>query len=806
MPPSPRNAINLVPAVAIAAWLLACVFASAHAQSVRLDDGRVLTGRMTQTTGIADQPDAKALAAGQAPTGPIWMVDDELRRIYVPKGRIAEKVEDIPPPLVKVTPWQNPSQGAGRLVSVGPSLGITPFDEFGRRIYEMQSADGPLAIVQGITELTPYYAKVEALVGPQRSIAWESRIATSSIPRETLDRILAKAIPQDDWRQRLQAVRFYSQAERYPEACRELERIIEEFPEQKDLQSEVAQLRQLGARQLLKELAMRRAAGQDQLVRVLLESFPVDEVAGETLIEVRELSAEYEQADVRIKRIGEALAETVAAISDADHRNLAEPIAQEMIAELSHNTAGRLAPFVQLLDDDSLTPEEKAALAISGWLLGADGAVRDMTSAVSLVKIREGVVAYLREPAPAEREPILNSIVSMEGATIEQLAKLIARMKPPWHDPELAYRPDGYLELSAPGQTEDGDFRYLVQLPPEYDPYRQYPTLVVLNGAYNSPEQELDFWAGAAPVAVNGLAVRRGEAMRRGYITVAVDWHKPHQYDYEFSAREHIAVLTALRDATRRFSIDADRVFLTGHDVGGEAAWDMSQSHPDLWAGAIPFCPRAEEERKYLNFYYENAQYVPLYFVAGELDGRTIVQNAPVWNKYLRNKTNDVTLVEYQGRGHEPFHDEIKKLFEWMGVRSRTAPLPRSTPPLRFSCNTLRPWDNFFWWVESEGFPPHFMVHPTDWAGGRVKPAVVKGWLQSENRLSAESSAEHTTIWLGPDFVDFDKPLRVMFNGRKMPLPPGGVHPSAAVLLEDVRTRGDRQRPFWAKLEASGVR
>src|SRR5690606_36264511 len=222
----------------------------------------------------------------------------------------------------------------------------------------------------------------------------------------------------------------------------------------------------------------------------------------------------------------------------------------------------------------------------------------------------------------------------------------------------------------------------------------------------------------------------------------------------------------------------------TGHDIGGEAAWDMAQSHPDLWAGAIPFCPRAEKETKYLSLYYENATCVPLYFVAGAPDGRTTGPHAPAWHKYLRNAKNDVTLIEYQGRGHEPFHDEILKAFEWMDFRKRTG------PPPRFACNTLRPWDNFFWWVECEGFPPHFMVHPTDWAGGRVRPAVVEGWIQSENRLSAESSAQRTTIWLGPDFVDFDKPLRVMFNGRKMPLPEGGVQPSATVLLEDVRTRG----------------
>jgi hypothetical protein len=54
---------------------------------------------------------------------------------------------------------------------------------------------------------------------------------------------------------------------------------------------------------------------------------------------------------------------------------------------------------------------------------------------------------------------------------------------------------------------------------------------------------------------------------------------------------------------------------------------------------------------------------------------------------------------------------------------------------------------------------------------------------------------------LGPDFVNFDAPLKVSFNGRKLSLPEGSAQPSLSVLLEDVRTRGDRQRPFWAKIE-----
>ena len=770
--------------------------AAARGQKVRLDDGRILTGKVLPTTGVVDNADVAALQAGQKPTGPILLVDDELRRVFVCRYRVQEVMEQALKPPVTLRPWQNPSQGAAKLVSVGPALGITPFDEFGRRVYEMQLGIDRLSIVQGITELTPYYAKVEALSGPQKSIAWDYRMATSSIPRETLAAILVRVIPQDDWEKRLGVVRFHTQAERYGDARRELERIIQEFPDKKDLQSEVTNLRQAGARQLLKELELRRAAGQHQFVTTLLNDFPSEEVAGETLVQVRQVMRAYDQADLRIKAIGERLQATVAAIADADHRGLAAPIAEEVIRELSHNTVDRLGPFVQFLDDASLTAEEKTALALSGWLLGGEEAVRDLPAAIALVKVRDLVMRYLREPLPSERQPLADEMTSLDGSTVDRLAKLILRMKPPWHDPAQSVQEGACLELSAPGQTEDGDFQYLIQLPPQYDPYRYYPTLVVLNGAYNTPEQELDFWAGSQPPALNNQpGVRRGQAMRHGYITIAVDWHKPHQYEYEYTAREHVAVLTCLRDASRRFSIDADRVYLSGHDVGGEAAWDMAQAHPDLWAGAIPFGPRAEEQQKYLGHYRENAQYVPLYFVAGELDGRTIAQNAPIWDVYLRSKDYDTTLVEFRGRGHEPFYDEIHQLFQWMSLKRR------GRPPAKFACSTLRPWDNFFWWLECEEFPEHHMIYPTDWSGRRVTPAVVQGRLQSENRLWAKTPAGRTTIWLNPDLVDFSKPIRVTFDGRKLAEPEGGIQPNPIVLLEDVRTRADRQRPFWAKID-----
>ena len=48
------------------------------------------------------------------------------------------------------------------------------------------------------------------------------------------------------------------------------------------------------------------------------------------------------------------------------------------------------------------------------------------------------------------------------------------------------------------------------------------------------------------------------------------------------------------------------------------------------------------------------------------------------------------------------------------------------------------------------------------------------------------------------ELINLDQPVEVLVNGRKRRLNPT---PDIAVLLEDARTRGDRLRPFWTKLE-----
>jgi len=762
---------------------------ASFADRVELKDGRALEGRFLDLLSLAETP-----GSGNADMPKmILMCDDDLRRTYVPK-RMVGSVIPAPPgqaiERIKVT-HQRVATFGRKIQAIGPIIAITEFDEFGRRTFSMQTEKGRLDVVQGITEVTPVWTKVEGLVtGTKVSYIWDMRVATSSIPRKTLSAILEKVIDPKNEEQRLKVVRLYLQSRRYQDARAELEKVLADFPQRSEnLLRESKAMRQLAARQMITEIGLRQVAGQHRFAMSLLEQFPSEDVAGETLTEVRQKLDQYRKSLADLAKFHQLFAAQLAEVKDEAVRKQAEAVQRELKAELTVNSFDRMSTFMRLSDDPATQPEDKLALAISGWLLGPNAAESKLGTALSLITVRDAVREYLREPQAAERAALLATIESQEGASPALVARLIAHMKPAFDLPEQTSTTAGLFQCSvAAGLPEEPDVIYHVQLPPEYDPYRRYPTVVTLHGAGTTAEQQLAWWAGDSDDENN----RQGQAMRRGFITIAVEWAKPQQPNYEYSGREHVAVLNSLRDACRRFAIDTDQVFLSGHSMGGDAAWDIALAHPDLWAGVIPIVALSD---KYCDHYTENAKRLPIYSVGGEYDGDKTVKNARAHDRYLKRVGFDCTVVEYLGRGHENFHEEIQRIFDWM-PRKRRDFFPRE-----FAASTMRSFDSFFWWVELAGMPPRTVVEPSQWPPPRgAKPMKFEASISASNNVRVSTGAEQVTVWLSPELVSFERRMTLLLNGRRIVAP----KPSLSVLLEDARTRGDRQHPFWAKVTNLG--
>ena len=165
------------------------------------------------------------------------------------------------------------------------------------------------------------------------------------------------------------------------------------------------------------------------------------------------------------------------------------------------------------------------------------------------------------------------------------------------------------------------------------------------------------------------------------------------------------------------------------------------------------------------------------------------------WNRYLKAPNCDVMIVSYQGRGHEHFQEEVIRMYDWMNLHSRIA------APDELDVRMMRPWDRFFYWIEVDQFPEATMIMPARYATTKNRSAAfIEAQRFPENNLIriSKCSARSISIGLSPDILNLDLPVEITSRSGNFK---GIVQPDREVLLEDARLRGERQRPFWARIE-----
>jgi pimeloyl-ACP methyl ester carboxylesterase len=756
--------------------------AVARGDRVSLDDGRVLEGRFVKLPGIMVDPLAAESDAGRGE--PVLMCDDELTRTMVAKRRVT-RVEEaaFDSGLERIPIPQRVVDKGRRVAGVGGILETTPFDEYGRRILTLAAPAGRLDVVQGITEITPRWTRVQG-VQTEKPLVLDMRLATSSIPRDVLGRVIGQHIDRTSPTARLSVVRLLLQADRFEDAKAELDEVLADFPDLAEIAGERRTIARLAATRLLDEIRLRGGAGQDRLAMRMLDEFPIDDAGGELLEAVREARDVYTKRREHAARLVAIVRERLATLDEGPLRDGAAELVDEIGRELSFGSLDRLATFDRVGTDPSVSAERAVAIAISGWLAGAAAATDNLKLAVSAKRARDQIRRYLVGDED-ERRAAIEALRAEEAGDPATIAALAAAMRPPLPPPDPVS--PGLFELAVPSPS-GGTIACLVQLPPEYDPLRRYPAVVTLHSAWSTPLNQIEWWAG--PPSADGT--RLGQATRHGVIVVAPAWAAADQRSYGFTPREHAAVLASLREACRRFAIDTDRVFLSGHSLGADAAWDVGLAHPDLWAGMVLVSPTAD---RYVTHYWPNARSLPIYVVGGELDRACVQRNATELDRYFF-RGFDATYVEYRGRGHEHFSDDVLRTVDWMSRKRRTA-FPREVEAV-----SMRPWDRLFWWLEFEAAPPRTVVLPEQWppASG-VRPLTLEADAKPTNAITVRCGADRVRVWLAPEIVDFARPLTVTIDGREAF--DGRPAPDAAVMLEDLRLRADRQHPFWAVVESA---
>jgi pimeloyl-ACP methyl ester carboxylesterase len=714
-----------------------------------------------------------------------------LRRIVIRDTKIEAIRSEAAPRAERFQLVQPLTTHAGQMPPFAVSIESTPWDASGRRTFRYVGTKSgkPIEMTQAINDLGPYAVKYRGVDG-----FWLGGVATSQVPKEVVLGLLAK-VDSSNQDERLRVGRFLIQAEWYPEAREALDRLERDFP---DLEETVRTVRGMvlesESRQewaIIETLAKaHQPRNEERRLAKLLDApgVPADIAAAarnrSTLLQAR--TRENRELADAIQRAGAELT--------ADERAGVEPRLLEILHGLDAApdvARGRLEPFRKA--EPSLAAGRRLALALSGWVAGAENAQDEPTWADALWEARGLVARYLS--STAEQTGLRASLIEQLGQTsalreegrvidLPVLTAIARAMIPPLND-ERAAVPEQVRVIRVhddpnPGQPSE----YAVWLPPEYHPLRSYPAMVILHGP-ETPAEALAPWI--------------SEAARLGVILFAPEYALAGQSRaYRYSPSEHAAVLLAIRDARRRFAIDSDRISLVGSLEGGNMGWDFGLAHPDLFAGVAVV---SGLPAKYVWANKSHLALVPMYIAIGDL---APAENELVFEQWARpqiTRNYDFIYIKYFRRGLEAFPEEAPRILDWALRRVR------EPSPKQFEASTSRVSDDRFYGIVARGFSSGRAVSPeaADPLGKNLaRPARIKARANAVlNKLVVDVSGINALdVWVGPDQLDFSKRLEVTVNGNTVSrgVPKLG---DFTAFLEDLRVRGDRDQTYWLKVPVS---
>ena len=721
-------------------------------------------------------------------------VFDDLKRTVVRHSKVARIAPE--PPSARQAPErfsliQPLEVHGGAMPSHALRIRTAPWDEYGQRLFEYSvfGADGALRKVrmkQAINEIRPDFVRFRGIDG-----FWLGQVATSQVPREVILGLLDRVDPANT-QERLRVARFLIQAGWYDAALVELDRLAGVDP---TLESSATTVREviadLRTQQVLDEVERLQRVGQPNAARRALATFSAPDASASLRdaldrrrVEIDALDASRRTLAARVRADYEAAGPGVQdALRDARDAILQGIVeAPDAASERFGAAAG-----------PEVGPEAALARVVSHWAAGPDHLTDDPIAAGAIWDLRSSILEYLGDADSGDRARLLDAIQAasipledgneapIDAATV---SAIVARLPPPRASADSP-RDSIPLIRRVLDDTNATPTDYALLLPPEYHPLRTYPAIVALHDG-RGPRAALDWWG--------------PEAARNGYIVVAPEYNDDAASpDFRYSPDEHAAVMLALRDARKRFAIDPDRVFAAGSLIGGNAAWDVGLAHPDVFAGAVTI---SGLPAKYVAQTRNHAEYLPLYVVIGDM--ATAATEALVFEtaKSMISKTWDVTYVEYIRRGLEALPEELPDAFDWMNRRVRSPSLKE------FEVVACRPSDDRYYGLVIRDFTPGRTASPesVDPLGRDLNPATIHCRSNAlTNLMSLDvSGVEALDVWLSPDVIDFDRPVQIRVNGKR--LFNDRVAPDLEAMLEDVRLRGDRGQLYWAKIPLGGKR
>jgi len=202
-----------------------------------------------------------------------------------------------------------------------------------------------------------------------------------------------------------------------------------------------------------------------------------------------------------------------------------------------------------------------------------------------------------------------------------------------------AWEAEGYENDQYQGQIHNFEkaisktvkLNYLLYLPSDYQEEQRCPLLVFLHG--DGAQKDINMIREYGPPGL----IEEG----RNFPFICLAPQLPGDVHWNPDA-----LYALVQEVIKTYSVDENRIYLTGLSRGGFGTWEFAVSYPDLFAAIAPVCARGISG-------IERIKDVAIWIFHGELDPGVPVQDSKWLYRELVEVDADVRITIYPDLGHD---------------------------------------------------------------------------------------------------------------------------------------------------------
>lgn len=231
----------------------------------------------------------------------------------------------------------------------------------------------------------------------------------------------------------------------------------------------------------------------------------------------------------------------------------------------------------------------------------------------------------------------------------------------------------GRFEARAYEAADGAKLLFRLLQPQDYDPQTKYPLVLFLHGAGERGDDNIK-------QLIHGMNDFASDEIRAKYpcFVVAPQCPKEQKWvEVNWSASSHDMpaqpagplrlTMEAIAGLEKEFSIDPDRIYVTGLSMGGYGTWDAIARYPGRFAAAAPICGGGDPAQA------GKIARVPLWVFHGGKDGVVKPERSRQMVEAVKQAGGNPKYTEYPNAGHDAWSATYKnpEFYAWLFAQRR---------------------------------------------------------------------------------------------------------------------------------------